>query len=98
MMVVPRVALLRVTTVASTRSGSSGKLATIGTFFRTAVDTVVDIAGIRLLLPVDALPAARILFSWCVYVSRTAWVPASWGSAIRIFIHLRIKALTDALI
>jgi hypothetical protein len=40
-MVVERGALLRVTTVVSMRSWSSGKLAKSGTALRTAVETVV---------------------------------------------------------
>src|SRR3954469_9998341 len=46
MTVVPRGALRRVTTVASRRKGSSVKLANIGTFLSTAVDTVVDVTAI----------------------------------------------------
>ena len=42
MMVVERGALLRVTTVVSMRSCSSGKLAKSGTALRTAVETVAS--------------------------------------------------------
>src|SRR5688572_33469462 len=60
MMVVERGALLRVTTVVSMRSCSSGQLANSGTVLRTAVETVGAMGGM-LAFPRMATRHARLL-------------------------------------